>query len=191
MPDNVYAELTLAMRLGEDPGAVFDALHARGQFRLHASDADLHAAIADDLLADHARRAAQCGGSRHPRAGRRAQRRDPRPARRRRTGRRPARRPARRGQRIGVGDLVATRRNDRQPRVANRDTWTVSHCGADGALTVTNPAAGQRVAAGWTYVRAHVELAYATTAHGAQGDTVTTAHLVLGEHTRPRRRMSG
>ena len=29
----------------------------------------------------------------------------------------------------------------------------------------------------------HVELAYATTAHGAQGDTVTAAHLVIGEHT--------
>jgi exodeoxyribonuclease V alpha subunit len=28
-----------------------------------------------------------------------------------------------------------------------------------------------------------VELAYASTAHGAQGDTVTAAHLVVGEHT--------
>jgi exodeoxyribonuclease V alpha subunit len=28
-----------------------------------------------------------------------------------------------------------------------------------------------------------VELAYASTAHGVQGDTVTTAHVVIGEHT--------
>jgi integrase len=33
------------------------------------------------------------------------------------------------------------------------------------------------------YVTAHVELAYASTAHGAQGDTVSAAHLVIGEHT--------
>jgi exodeoxyribonuclease V alpha subunit len=34
-----------------------------------------------------------------------------------------------------------------------------------------------------TYVREHVELAYATTVHGAQGETVPTAHLLLGETT--------
>ena len=33
------------------------------------------------------------------------------------------------------------------------------------------------------YVAEHVELAYASTAHGVQGDTVAASHLVLGEHT--------
>ncbi|MGZ4620035.1 MAG: hypothetical protein ACXV3F_15330 [Frankiaceae bacterium] len=33
------------------------------------------------------------------------------------------------------------------------------------------------------YVTAHVELAYASTAHGVQGDTVTAAHVVIGDHT--------
>jgi len=33
------------------------------------------------------------------------------------------------------------------------------------------------------YVRRRVELAYATTVYGAQGDTVTEAHLTVGEHT--------
>jgi exodeoxyribonuclease V alpha subunit len=33
------------------------------------------------------------------------------------------------------------------------------------------------------YVASHVELAYATTAHGVQGDTVPAAHLLVGEHT--------
>jgi exodeoxyribonuclease V alpha subunit len=36
VPDAEYANLTLAMRTGEDPGEVFDALMARGQIRLHA-----------------------------------------------------------------------------------------------------------------------------------------------------------
>ena len=33
------------------------------------------------------------------------------------------------------------------------------------------------------YVHEHVELAYATTVHGAQGETTHTGHLLLGEHT--------
>jgi len=32
-------------------------------------------------------------------------------------------------------------------------------------------------------VRAHVELAYATTAYGAQGSTEPISHVVIGEHT--------
>jgi exodeoxyribonuclease V alpha subunit len=33
------------------------------------------------------------------------------------------------------------------------------------------------------YVTAHVDLAYASTAYGVQGETVTAAHVVVGEHT--------
>jgi exodeoxyribonuclease V alpha subunit len=36
VPDTEYAELTLAMRRGDDPRAVFDALHAYGQIRIHS-----------------------------------------------------------------------------------------------------------------------------------------------------------
>ncbi len=46
MPDADYAELTLAMRTGDDPGAVFDALLARGQIQLHPDQAALLAVIA-------------------------------------------------------------------------------------------------------------------------------------------------
>ena len=35
------------MRAGDDPAQVFDALLARGQIRVHASDADRVAALAD------------------------------------------------------------------------------------------------------------------------------------------------
>jgi hypothetical protein len=47
---------------------------------------------------------------------------------------------------------------------------------------VTPARSGQRVLPA-EYVSAHVELAYASTAHGVQGDTVTAAHVVIGEHT--------
>src|SRR3954447_3325467 len=116
------------------------------------------------------------------------------------------------GQRIGVGDRIATRRNDRDLGVANRDTWTVTAIGRHGELVVrgvdpgptdgapadvtplavdgvtpaaagvTPPQAGQRVLPA-SYATAYVELAYASTAHGVQGDTVAAAHLVVGEHT--------
>ena len=41
------------------------------------------------------------------------------------------------GERIGLGDVIATRRNDRDLDVANRDTWTVTRVARDGSLTVT------------------------------------------------------
>jgi exodeoxyribonuclease V alpha subunit len=101
------------------------------------------------------------------------------------------------GERIGVGDRVATRRNDRDLDVANRDTWIVTGVGRDGGLRVTpadvtppgpvrapvTPTATRQRWLPAGYVSAHVELAYATTAHGVQGDTATTAHVVIGEHT--------
>jgi exodeoxyribonuclease V alpha subunit len=88
------------------------------------------------------------------------------------------------GQRIGVGDRIATRRNDHDHDldVANRDTWTVINVDRNGQLTVRDNDAGQRQLPA-DYARRHVELAYATTAHGVQGDTVTAAHLVVGEQT--------
>src|SRR3954464_13451010 len=45
-PDSDYAELTLAMRAGENPGTVFDALLARGQIRLHPDAQALEEALA-------------------------------------------------------------------------------------------------------------------------------------------------
>lgn len=90
----------------------------------------------------------------------------------------------------GLGDRIVTRKIDRAltpgPRswVKNGDQWTVLRRFDDGSLTVrrakhdeispviTLPAA---------YVVAHVELAYATTAHRTQGDTVDTAHALVRE----------
>ena len=86
------------------------------------------------------------------------------------------------GERIGVGDRVATRRNDRALQVANRDTWTLTGIADDGTATVTG-SAGQKRVLPPSYVRQQVELAYASTSYGAQGETTSVGHLLLGEHT--------
>jgi len=60
-------------------------------------------------------------------------------------------------------------------------TLTVAGIGEDGTLLVTGRA-GQRTLPA-EYVREHVELAFTTTVYGAQGETVDSAHLALGETT--------
>ena len=86
------------------------------------------------------------------------------------------------GERIGVGDRVATRRNDRDLGVANRDTWTVTRPRRRRQPRRSTGRNGQRSLPA-AYVREHVELAYATTVYGAQGETVDRAHFVVGENT--------
>jgi len=88
------------------------------------------------------------------------------------------------GLEAGVGDRVVTRRNERHllvgPRwVKNGDTFTVTHRHDDGALTVQRTGGGPSVTLPASYVREHVELAYATTAFRAQGATVDTAHAIV------------
>ncbi len=53
--------------------------------------------------------------------------------------------------------------------------------GEDGSLRVAGQVGQRHLPA--DYVREHVELAYATTVHGAQGETVDHAHFVLGDTT--------
>jgi len=86
----------------------------------------------------------------------------------------------------GVGDRVVTRRNERRlpvfsgaDFVKNRDLWQVTDRHRDGSLTVQHLRHAGRVRLPADYVAEHVELAYATTGHGAQGLTVDTAHAVL------------
>ena len=174
--DPGYADLSLLMRSGERSGEVFDALLERGQIVVHASEVERTAALAaigadgDQLVITDTRDQV---------AALNAAIRD------RRTrgdiGEQSGEPITRRGERIGLGDRVATRRNDRDLGVANRDTWTVAGVGDDGSLLVTGRA-GQRTLPA-DYVREHVELAFTTTAYGAQGETVDSAHLALGETT--------
>lgn len=90
------------------------------------------------------------------------------------------------GTEASTGDLVITRRNDRRLLagrgwVKNGDRWHVTATYDDGSVTVHR--AGQRGRASVrlpaSYVAEHVELAYAVTAHRAQGSTVDTAHAIV------------
>jgi conjugative relaxase-like TrwC/TraI family protein len=83
-----------------------------------------------------------------------------------------------------VGDQIASRRNDPTLRtdlgekVRNRHTWTVTGARDDGSLTVTHPERG-RVVLPARYVAEHVELGWAVTGYGNQGDTVDVGIAVL------------
>ena len=93
----------------------------------------------------------------------------------------------------GVGDLIATRTNDRtlgEPGghfVTNRDVWKIEARGGDGALTVRRQLEGGEwgppVTLPGEYVASHVTLAYASTVHGAQGRTVDAAHCLVDART--------
>lgn len=74
-------------------------------------------------------------------------------------------------QRILVGDTVQTRRNDRLTGVENRAQWIVRGIREEfvDLVSVGDSAELQRVSA--EYAREHLQLAYASTVHGVQGDT--------------------
>jgi conjugative relaxase-like TrwC/TraI family protein len=84
---------------------------------------------------------------------------------------------------LRVGDVIATRRNDRNVHtdhglmVKNRDHWTIQQIHEDGGLSVTGRTGRVDLAPG--YVAEHVELAYAETSHANQGRTVDRSLLYL------------
>ena len=159
------------MRTGARAGAVFDALVERGQVIVHASEVERTAVLAEAdglVIADTREQVSTLNAAIRDRRVDGDDEIDGGPV-------------TRRGERIGLGDRIATRRNDRDLGVANRDTWTVTGVGDDGSLLVVGRAGRRELPAG--YVDEHVELAYATTVYGAQGDTVDRAHFVVGETT--------
>jgi conjugative relaxase-like TrwC/TraI family protein len=87
------------------------------------------------------------------------------------------------GYRLHVGDLVATRLNDRELRtdcglmVKNRDRWDILAVHRDGSLTVSGRTGHVQLPP--EYVAEHVELAYAQTSHANQGRTVEHSLLFL------------
>jgi exodeoxyribonuclease V alpha subunit len=174
--DPDYAALSLQMRTGDDPAAVFDALARRGQIVLHASDVERTAALADAgahgdlIIADTREQVANLNAT-----IRDNQRRDRDPATVITTSA---------GERIGLGDRVATRRNDPGLQIANRQTWTVAGIGDGGGLLLEGPGGrGRDHVVPAEYAARFVELAYATTVHGAQGETVEAAHMLVGDQT--------
>ena len=92
------------------------------------------------------------------------------------------------GQRVGVGDEVITRANNRLLVTGNRwvkngDRWTVTATHQDGSMALRRAGGSGEVVLPADYAAAHVELAYATTAHRAQGRTVDTAHAMVAPTT--------
>jgi hypothetical protein len=92
------------------------------------------------------------------------------------------------GETAGVGDRVRTRQNNRrltsgQSWVRNGDRWTVIATFDDGGIAVRRANGAGMVRLPADYVREHVELAYASTAHRAQGRTVDTAHALVSPTT--------
>lgn len=173
--DPDYAELSLKMRAGKSPEAVFDRLLARGEVVVHASEVEQISVLAqiafnsDDrvaVVADTREHVARINGLAH---------------RERATPQGQTKVFATRaGERITVGDQVATRRNDPDADVANRETWTVRRVGRKGVVIEGQP--GRRRLS-WAYAQEHLELAYATTTYGVQGETVAVAHVAVGTHT--------
>ncbi len=167
---------------GKRVGEVFDALWARDQIRIYASEAERNQALArlaaDALLtgtdgvlpmADTREQTTALNGAIRDRLVAAGHVDDTRVS------------VTQAGERLGIGDRVATRRNDRDLGVANRDTWTIATIGNDGSLTLQGRRGTRVVPA--AYERHKVELAYATTVYGAQGETTGEGHVALGEHT--------
>jgi len=127
--DPDYADLSLQMREGLDPDAVFDRLHDRGQIVLHASEAERTAALAQAaadgalVVADTRDQVAALNAA----------------IRRHRRDDRQGGVATRRGEVIGLGDRVATRRNNPALRVTNRQRWTVERSVTTAASSSTPP----------------------------------------------------
>ncbi|MDI6024065.1 MobF family relaxase [Leucobacter sp. UT-8R-CII-1-4] len=90
--------------------------------------------------------------------------------------------------RVGVGDTIITRKNDRRlhtPRgwVRNGDRWTVIDVRDDGSLTVRRANSRGTVILPADYASDHVDLGYAVTAHRAQGITTDTSHVLVDPST--------
>ncbi len=177
--DPGYAALSLRMRTGDDPAAVFDALYRRGSIVIHPSDSERTAALAEAgaagglIVADTREQVASLNT-----AIRDQRRADPATGNSADADRSLV---TARGERVGLGDRVATRRNDADLGVANRQTWTVTGIDEDGNLLLHGQGREREIPV--EYATRFVELAYATTVHGAQGETVDRAHFALGGTT--------
>ncbi|HZL03630.1 MAG TPA: AAA family ATPase, partial [Cellulomonas sp.] len=177
--DPEYADLTVQMRRGQNPAAVFDRLHALGLVVLHPSAEDAHAAIARSARDGDAVTTATNDEARVLNASirevrvRRGEVDDARTAF------------GNDGLPIGAGDVIQTRTNASRLGVANRQVWTVQQVTEDGGVWAREAAAGRalprNVRLPADYVTAHTHLAYAATTYGVQSATTPASHTVLSE----------
>ena len=177
--DDAYATLTLELRHGRNPAAIFDQLSALGLIKLYENDDDMQEAIAKAACLEDAITAATNDEARTLNERIRAERIDRGEVDDVRTVF------GSDGLPIGAGDVIQTRRNESTLGVANRQTWTVQHVGDDGALSVVETGNGRKQQRTMTlpaeYVTEDAHLAYAVTAYGVQGATVNAAHTFLSD----------
>jgi energy-coupling factor transporter ATP-binding protein EcfA2 len=84
------------------------------------------------------------------------------------------------GQALLVGDIVQTRRNDTDAGVDNRATWTITRIRRSRIELAAVDDSGDRRTITADYTAEHVHLAYASTVHGIQGETVHAAYTGPG-----------
>ncbi len=174
-----YAELTVRMRRGENPGPLFDRLRALGLVDVHDSIEDLQDTIARSARVGDAITVATNDEATELNSRIRDKRVEHGDVDDTRTT------TGSDGLAIGAGDPIQTRRNDSNARVANRQVWIVQRVGADGTVWAKENASGRRrartVRLPAEYVAQYTHLAYASTAYGVQGATVPGSQTVLSD----------
>ncbi|QBE50362.1 TrwC relaxase [Leucobacter triazinivorans] len=179
--DPVYAEVTLQMRDGRNPGAVFDQLAKLGLVHLHAGSDELRAHIAKARQDGEAVTVTSNDEARAVNSSIR----DERIARGEVNEQRTAY--GSDGLPIGAGDLIQTRKNRTDLGVANRQQWIVQHVADNGTLSVLEAGNGRKrqrtISLPAEYVAEHTHLSYAATSYGVQGATVPASHTLLTDST--------
>ncbi len=177
--DPAYANLSIRLRQGENPAALFDQLCSLGLVRLHDSDEDIQTVIASTMRVGDAITTATNDEARTLNEQIRERRVTDGEIDDSRTAF------GSDGLPIGAGDVIQTRRNDAQLGVANRQTWTVQLVSEDGDLYVVEAGNARKcertVRLPAEYVAEQAHLAYAVTAYGVQGVTVDVSHTVLSD----------
>jgi exodeoxyribonuclease V alpha subunit len=84
------------------------------------------------------------------------------------------------GQRLLVGDIVQTRHNDTELGVDNRAVWTVTSITDAGIRLASVTDSGDIRTVDHDYSADHIQLAYASTVHGIQGETVHHSYVGPG-----------
>ncbi|MGO3234289.1 MAG: MobF family relaxase [Microbacterium sp.] len=174
-----YATLTLQLRDGTNPAAAFDQLHAMGLVRLHDSEEIMREQIAATAASGDAVTVATNEDARelNARIQEMCLERGDLDHTRTITGSD--------GLDIGAGDVIQARKNDSTIGVANRQTFTVQHITDDGTVYAAENGNDrkhqQTIKLPSEYLEEHAHLAYASTAYGVQGVTVTDSHTVLDE----------
>lgn len=90
---------------------------------------------------------------------------------------------------VFVGDVIATRRNDRHIQtsdgemIRNRQLWTISDVDSNGNMTVSQIDGHDTATLPADYVAEHVRLGYAATEPGNQSDTFTASITLASDAT--------